>query len=756
MPAIAPGETERFGARTPQLYRHERKTATSRLTTGKPHVLLVGPLPPPPLLGGVETGVALLLGSQLAATTSMRLFNVARAEDPARRFHQRLAYQVGTCLRFARAIVQARPRIVHVKTSSGLNFYQNVLYVAIARLLGRRVLLQLHSGGFPNFFDNASGPARALIRAALRLPDGLIVLSEGWARYFQTLAAGRPITVVPNALPTAEYADATPNREAFGIPEHRVALLFVGTRHRALDVAKGFRELVRAAAQVRSRHPELLVVVAGAAADLTELEAALGPPGDGWLHVGVIATEDKATLYRSVDLFALPSHYENMPNTILEALAAGLPIVATPVGAIAEMVDEGANGFLVPVGDVDALAARIERMVADRELRRRMSACAAETAARKFDLSVLEQQLREAYASLGLSTAPAPIVWYRQPRVQRRVRLVGRLIHMPPREIAHRGRRVAAKRAARLRLQVRPRLSRGTDERTSDLLPLKDDPALSLAQRARSLGFFDVRERQDRVALAHERLRPQVERTLSQAAAILTEGIDLLGCHVRPTAAGFDWLADPERGRLWPLTVLDDSDAVRRVPADVKVVWEINRHQFLVTLARAHAYGGDERYARACIDMVRGWIVANPPPLGVNWASNLEVAIRSLSWVWALHFLMGTTALTASDCRLWLASLRRHRDYLAAHLSTYTDPTNHLIGEAAALAVLSIWLPEWDGSARLRTVALSTLARELERQVAPDGIDREQTMSYQRFVLDLLLQVIALADRNAIALPTIL
>lgn len=725
-------------------------------------VLLVAPLPPPPLLGGVETGVARLVGSQLATDISMQLFNTARLEDPTRPFYRKVVYQVWACTRFAASVLRARPRIVHVKTSSGVNFYQNALYGAIARLFGRSVLLQLHGGDFRDFYDRAGPIPQMLIRAALRTPHGLLALSPGWASYLHSICGAGSITVVPNALLTAAFSGAAADRTRFGIPDDRVALLFVSGRLAGDGERKGLPQVLRAVAQVRNRCPELLLVVAGPNCDARAFCAALGPVGDAWMGLGVVAAEDKPVLYRSVDLFTLPSRAENMPNTVLEAMAAGLPIVATPVGAVPEMVSDGESGFLVPVGDVEALADRIERLVADPALRRRMGTAAAATAARDYDFAGIERRLLKAYRHFGAievsgptTEARAPVLWYRQPRVQRRLRLVGRLVRMRPAEIVHRGQRAALKRATRLHRQS---FSAPHDKTVGVFLSLGmgDDPAAYLAQRSMPCGFFDNVERERRVNQAREYLRPQVERTVREADAILREGIALLGRRFRPADPGFDWLADPESGRLWPLSVLDDSDAVRRARADVKFVWEVNRHQFLVTLARACAYSGDDRYADACMDMVRRWIAANPPGLGVNWASSLEVAIRALSWIWVLHFLLGSPVLTASDSRQWLVSLRQHRDHLATHLSTYTDPTNHLIGEAVGLAVLAIWFPEWADSQHLRTVALDTLQREIERQVAADGVDREQAMSYQRFVLDLLLQVIVLAERNQIPVPPVL
>jgi hypothetical protein len=334
----------------------------------------------------------------------------------------------------------------------------------------------------------------------------------------------------------------------------------------------------------------------------------------------------------------------------------------------------------------------------------------------------------------------APVVWYRRPAVQRRWRVVVRLAEMSAAEVVHRGWRIATKHASRVR--------------TALVAPEGAESAHD-ATWPTGAGFFPLDGRAALVDAAKARLSNAVARTIREADAILDEGVVLLGRRFRPAAPDFDWLADPDRGRLWPAIVLDDADAVRRVDADVKYVWEVNRHQFLVTLARAYLYGGQARHGAACVAMVRRWIDANQPGIGVNWASSLEVAVRSLSWAWALHFLLDTPALGDYDRAVWLASLRRHRDHLAGHLSVYTDPTNHLIGEATALAVLAMWLPAWSESTRLRDLALCVLERELPRQVGPDGIDREQATSYQRFVLDFALQALAVGRRNGLSLPAV-
>ncbi len=107
----------------------------------------------------------------------------------------------------------------------------------------------------------------------------------------------------------------------------------------------------------------------------------------------------------------------------------------------------------------------------------------------------------------------------------------------------------------------------------------------------------------------------------------------LLGVPVR-YGAKMSWCSDPISGKKWPMKFhrrinifAGDTGA-----GDIKYVWELNRHQFLITLAKAYRVTGDERYARAGVELIEDWIESNPYNTGVNWTSGLEVAIRSLSW----------------------------------------------------------------------------------------------------------------------------
>jgi hypothetical protein len=214
-----------------------------------------------------------------------------------------------------------------------------------------------------------------------------------------------------------------------------------------------------------------------------------------------------------------------------------------------------------------------------------------------------------------------------------------------------------------------------------------------------------------------------------------------------------DWHLDPVHGRRaalepWFKIPFLDFAAV----GDHKVTWELNRHQHLVTLAKARLLSGETKYTRELMAQWHNWIEANPYPLGIHWASTLEVAFRSLSWIWVNKLLTG-----ASECeefRSQLApALAFHGRYIERYLSTYFSPNTHLLGEALALFFLGTLFPHMPGAARWQESGWKIVRQEIARQVRSDGVYFEQSLYYHVYALDFFLYARLLAARNGIEVP---
>jgi hypothetical protein len=234
-----------------------------------------------------------------------------------------------------------------------------------------------------------------------------------------------------------------------------------------------------------------------------------------------------------------------------------------------------------------------------------------------------------------------------------------------------------------------------------------------------------------------------VQDSGERADRILSGAHDLLGYR----GLRFDgWNHDPVHQRYAPARFWSEVPYLDPACGDHKIIWERNRHQHALALGRAFWLTGDPKYRDRFIADLESWLEANPPLRGINWASMLELALRSLSWVWALHFFASDSE---RDETPWivdlLVALDRQLAHVEHHLSYYFSPNTHLLGEATALYVAGRVLPELRRSGRWQTIGRRVLRDEIERQVAADGGHCERSAHYHRYTLDYYLLALAVA-----------
>src|SRR5262249_206166 len=176
---------------------------------------------------------------------------------------------------------------------------------------------------------------------------------------------------------------------------------------------------------------------------------------------------------------------------------------------------------------------------------------------------------------------------------------------------------------------------------------------------------------------------------IDRAQRILEGRFDLLGFSDLSFGSPVDWRFEPLARVYAPLVHWSRINFLDpHVAGDKNIACEFNRHQFFETLGRAYWRTGDERFAEGFVRYVSEWMNANPPKLGVNWASNLEVAFRVLSWLWALYFFKYSVSLTSRVFLQLSKFLYLHARHLETYLSTYFSPNTHLTGEALGLFYL--------------------------------------------------------------------
>ncbi|MCE5270917.1 glycosyltransferase family 4 protein [bacterium] len=353
-------------------------------------ILVIGPVPPR-LTGGIASYVGFMLASP-ALSGRFRLVALDNSLAPLwrRNLVTRLAASLGLTLRLSVRLARLRPDAVHIHSSSFSSFWEKTFLLTVCRLFGRFTILHLHGASFKEFYQNS--PLKRAIRYFLDRADVLVALSPYWRGYLGSLSRSR-IEIVPNCAAEAFFgvrADVAANS----------AVVFTGEIGRR----KGADVLIEAFGLLRGRGVEAPLLVAGDCALGDSLEAwkerARRAGVEGIQFLGTVDQAGLVGLFSRAALFTLPSCAEGVPIAMLEAMAAGLPVVVTPVGGIPDAVQDGEQGLIVPVGDSRVLADRIESLLAAPELRRRMGESARRTAEMKYAPAVTARALLALYDSL--------------------------------------------------------------------------------------------------------------------------------------------------------------------------------------------------------------------------------------------------------------------------------------------------------------------------------------------------------------------
>jgi len=330
------------------------------------------------------------------------VFEPFTLSDSPRRF---LVFSIGRHLRqLARWIGTLRRQgalIVHLHTCSGFSFYRSALDMVLARWMRCRTVLHIHGARFDEFFRGEPTWRRWLISKILAQADRVIALSQGWQERLENLAPDARVTVIENAVDEPGIVE----RAAHHGPCHFIMLA-------RMDDWKGVEELLDAGAILKRRGVAFRLTLAGppgSAGDSSTIAGQIAERGlkESVRYVGPLHGEDKERLFVSADVYVQPSRHEGMPLAVLEAMAHGLPIVATAVGAVPEVVEPHRIGLLVPARDPTALADALQSLANDAEGRTRMGQEARALAGRRFSVTRFQADLQSLYVELvGAAAQP--------------------------------------------------------------------------------------------------------------------------------------------------------------------------------------------------------------------------------------------------------------------------------------------------------------------------------------------------------------
>ena len=363
------------------------------------HVILAA-IPSPPPYAGPEVVGGMILENGLPGC---RLIHVPAG------LHRRNAAKGGLSLMSVAKLgriwfdlvvqlARQRPPLVYLNLSQNVTgFLRDALFIMTAWCFGARIVGHLHGGDFQGFYQRANPLMRRVVQVAVGRLTRVIVLAERHRAHFAGLLPAERVRVLYNAVSISEF-DAIPP------PASRSAtqtILFVGH----LSQAKGFGDLLEALPHVLREVPAARFVVAGEwirvqrntnhderGRPLRHDEPQLRQVwkrlclayGDRVEYVGVVSGPTKVKLYRSADILVMPSYTEGFGLVALEAMAAGLPLIVTPVGALPEVLQPNTNAIFVEPGDVAGLIKELIQLLRNEDLRIRMGKANRQLLEREF------------------------------------------------------------------------------------------------------------------------------------------------------------------------------------------------------------------------------------------------------------------------------------------------------------------------------------------------------------------------------------
>ncbi len=366
---------------------------TATIQTPNCTIIVVGP--PTDAVGGMASVVGQMLDLDLDNRFRIELFPNTQRQHEHESHGRRVIRHILHMYRLQNRIRQTGASIVHIHTCSGFSFYRSVLDMCVARRRGCRVVLHIHGAKFDEFYDREPAWRRRLIGWALAHADRVIALSTHWCDQLIAMSPRARIVVIENAVETSGIVSKS------SWPERPCRFVLLAR----MDAWKGIDDLLDACVGLRETQNATEVILAGptgTAGDEDVLNEKIRARGlDSFVrYVGELRGEAKANLLAGADAYVQPSHHEGMPIALLEALAWGLPVVATRVGAVPEVIEDGKHGLLVLPHRPDLLGNAMLDLAVDTALRSNMSKAARSLATARFGLDRFGRDLSALYDSL--------------------------------------------------------------------------------------------------------------------------------------------------------------------------------------------------------------------------------------------------------------------------------------------------------------------------------------------------------------------
>jgi len=345
--------------------------------------------------GGVLTSCRVLLASSLPQRADLVLVDSSSPSVPPPPIYWRLLRALTRMSLTFWHFVCSRPHVALFFASPGSSLVEKSVMAGIAKVLGIRTLMFPRGAQIIEDY-HSSFLGSLVLRAMFSIPDKMLCQGKVYQDFFIDCIgmSKERCPILANWTATNELLQIGASR-SYLFKTDQQTLLFLGW----IENEKGIFELLDCVKALASNEslPPIKLVMAGNGSALgkvkrflleNRLEAYVELPG--WVDI-----EKKHECLRKADIFVLPSHMEGMPNALIEAMAAGLPVVATNVGAVPEMLESGTNGIVVEPRDPHALLAAVALLLSSRELRISIGQAAWRTAKEAFGAETAVDRLME-------------------------------------------------------------------------------------------------------------------------------------------------------------------------------------------------------------------------------------------------------------------------------------------------------------------------------------------------------------------------
>jgi len=340
-------------------------------------------------ISAVERLIVEQIPAQEQAPTRLNVQHVATMEEGSAL--RKAVVFLRAMLTLRAALDSTQPLIVHIHFASRGSTVRKLILARMTQRAGRPLILHAHGGGFEGFFNRLPPFARQVVCDTFQRANTFVVLSSQWRKFYieKCELAPSQVTVLPNP---ARLPPKVPDRRG----RRRVQFLYLGR----MSESKGAFDLVRAFAILDADLRRRSQLVLAGDGDLEGIARLARPLGASVLVLPWVSAATRDRLLAQSDVFVLPSYREGVPLALLEAMAYGLPAIATAVGGIPDVMEDGVHGRFVDPGHVDGLSAALAAMIRDEPRRLALGRNARERAV-QFDAAGYATRLKNLYQRIA-------------------------------------------------------------------------------------------------------------------------------------------------------------------------------------------------------------------------------------------------------------------------------------------------------------------------------------------------------------------